>query len=587
MENFQLLINGQDLGEPRNWQDLEITADWITKKEEGSINISELSFVDRANRYLQQRIQNGISGGVGVFEGEPIQLNVGQIGNPVFTFDGYLDFTESLSFIGGEEITCSLKKLQGTDWLTDIADSFTFAYLEGQGEISSSDYVKVPYVINFVPDNMQLIVLSMSIYMMTKEIIENIQEISEAIAALIDAATPVVGVSVGLGAGVVTAWDLGNFIWASLKVLARIAYTIAMVIAIKNLMEELFEQLMPKKRYHLGMRFETLFIKACAHLGLQFSSQLLASKRDWVHIPRKDRKGGESGEKGVPESDGPIATFGDLIRVAKTKWNADYRISNGVFYFERRDAFEQLGGYVIKPYFNNQERLLTQFEFNTDEMISNYNIFWNTDVQDQNTLEDRTGMAFSAITSPVSVINPKLVNIKNLAQIEIPFSQGKEKTGLTEVERILRNLARVVDGLTGIFGGGTNFVSKIESRIGSLLLSSHLLTIGKVVVMSGNKLANNQRELLRAKRFWDEFHYINSFAEVNGEHNQYFIFKGLRVPMTLAEFDLILENNRATDENGNVIWIHTCAYKPYENAATMDFRLKKKYTNNLKVEYVE
>ena len=581
MEPIQHLINGQDFGEPRNWEDLEITIDWQNKKEAGTINVSDLSFVGEANEYLQQRIMNGLFGGVGVFEGEPYEIKVGPIGNPIFTFKGYLDFTEQMTVIGGEEITVSLKKELGEDWLNDVADSFSFAYLYDKGTITNSDFVKVPYVINYVPDGMQLIVLSMSIFMMTKEIIENIQEISESIAILIDANTPVPVASVPPGLG----WDVGNYIWAALKVVARIAYTIAMLIAIKNLIEELFEQLMPKKRFHLGMTFRRLFEKGCENLGLQFVSSI--PELDFVHIPRKDKKGGESGERGFPDNTGPIYTFGDLIREKKQEHNADFRIINGVFYFERRDSFEVVGGYVVPPYFNNQERLLQQFQLNTDEMISNYNIFYNYDIQDQNTLDDQTGRVFQAITSPISKINEKFVNVKNLTQIEIPFSQGKEKKGLTAVEELLKELGRIVDNVTGIFGGGTNFANQIENRIGSLLLSSHFLTIGKVVVMNGDKLANNQRDLLSSRKLWNKYHFINSFAEIDGEHNQFLIFKDQPVPMTLNEFNQVMQNNKCTDSDGNEIFLQLIRYNPNQNKAIIDFRIKRKYTNNLKIDYVE
>jgi tRNA(Glu) U13 pseudouridine synthase TruD len=66
------------------------------------------------------------------------------------------------------------------------------------------------------------------------------------------------------------------------------------------------------------------------------------------------------------------------------------------------------------------------------------------------------------------------------------------KTSSVTVEEILKQLAKVVDGLTGIFGR-TRFGAQIENRVGSLLLSSHFLTSRKVVKMSGTKLANNQR----------------------------------------------------------------------------------------------
>lgn len=584
MAEIRHFINGQDFGEPRNWEDLEITIDWITKKDSGTINVSELEFVLEANKYLQQRILNGLSGGVGIFEGEPYQIRVGDPQNPTFVFDGYLDFTESLQFIGGEEITCGLKKREGEDWLNDVADGFSFAYLYDQNIITNGDFVKVPYVINYVPDTMQLIVLSMSIYMITKETIENVQKLAETIADITDAATPVMGVSVGLGAGVVTAWDLGNYILVALKAVARIAYIIAMTVAIIKLINELFEQLIPKKRDHLGMSFRRLFEKGCQYLGLTFQSPI--PELAWVHIPQKSKKGGSSGETGFPTNTESIYTFGGFIRVMKEMFNADFRISNGVFYFDRRDKFIVPSGYQMPSYFNNQDRILDNVKFNTDEIISNYNINWAYDIQDQNTLDDYSGRVFQAITTPIVINDRKLVNIKNLVEIALPFTLGREKRSLTEVEKVLKELGKIVDKITGIFGGGTNFQSKIENRLNTLLLSSHFLTYGKVVKMNGSKLANDQRVELDSKKLWDNYHFINSFALYQGHHNQYFRYEQQPVSMTIEEFASLMENNHCVDSFGNEYKIEKVVYSPFRTTAVIDYRVKKQYTKNLKIEIV-
>lgn len=588
MAEIRHFINGQDLGEPRNWQDLEITVDWLNKTESGAINVSDLAFVREANEYLQKRIMNGLNGGVGLFEGEPYEIVVGDIQNPKFRFEGYLDFTEDLTSIGGQEIICSLKRKKGEDWLNDVADSFSYASLYDEGIISDSDFVRVPYVINFIPDGLQIIMLSMSIYMMTKELIENIQALADSIADLVDAATPVIGVGVGFGAVAVTAWDIGNFILATLKTIARIAYMIAMVAAIIELVDALFTELLPAKRYHLGMTFRKLLEKGCEKLGLQFSSSI--QELNWTHIPRKSNKGGEKDsdglEVGYPSNTGPIYLFGDSIRILKEAFNADFRISNGVFYFERKDSFKFPSSYQVPSFFNNQERLHQQFKLNTDEMVSNYNIFWQLDSQDQNTLVNNEGRVFQAITEPIAVNNPEFVNIKNLVQVSLPFSVGLEKRELTTVEEVAKTLASIVDGITGVFGGGTNYASQIRNRIGSLLLSSHYLTFGKVVVMNGQNLANNQRELVSATALYNKYHFINSFAEINGVHNQYFRYLEQQVPMSLEEFCLLLENNLTRDSEGNEIVIEKVIYNPYDTKAIIDYRVRKKYTNNLTIKYV-
>jgi hypothetical protein len=584
MAEIRHYINGQDFGEPRNWEDLEITIDWLTSKESGAINVSDLAFVDKGNEYLQKRIMDGLSGGVGIFEGDPYTMTVGDIANPAFVFEGFADFTESMTVIGGEEIICALKKKHGEDWLNDIADGFSMAYLHNRGTITNGDFVKIPYVINYIPDGIQIVVLSMSIYMMTKELCENVLSLAQMIADVTGAAIPVLGISVGLGAGVVTAWDLGDWVMAALKALAHLIYIIAMTIAIINLMKEIFEQLLPKKREHLGMTFRRMFERSCEHLELEFYSDI--AELDWVHIPRKDKKGGSKGETGFPSNTEAIYTFGDLIRESKKIYNADYRIKDGVFYFQRKDKFRFPSSYQMPSYFNDQDRMLDRVKFNTGEMVANYNIYWALDLQDQNTLDVVDGRVFQAITSPLNIRRKEFVMIKGLAEIAIPFSLGREKTELTDVERILKHLASVVDGLTGIFGKGTSFESQIDNRIGSLLLSSHFLTIGKVVKMSGKKLANNQRAELDAKILWDKFHYINSFAEYQGEHNQFWMYENQPVPMTVDDFAILLYNNIATDSEGNEYTIEKVVYKPNATSAVINYRVKRKYTNNLQVKIV-
>lgn len=581
--NIRHFINGNDFGEPRDWQGLEIFVDWRNETESAKLNITDLEFVLKANKYLQERILNGLNGGVGIFEGEPYQIKIGDPESPSYVFDGYLDFTDDTTFVGNESVVCSLKKKKGTDWLNDVADGFSFAYLYDQNTITDGDFVRVPYVINYIPDGLEIAVLSISIYMMTKEIIENVQALAETIADVTDASTPVIGVSVGLGAGVVTAWDIGNFILTVLKTLARIAYIIAITLAIIQMVESLFQQILPPKRHHLGMTFRKLLERGCQHLGLNLQSSI--AELDWVFIPRKDKKGGENGETGFPTNSGGFYTFGDAIRTLKDMFNANHKIIDNTFIFERKDFFEFNGTYQIPEVLQDQTKLLNNVKFNTDEMVANYNISFQYDIQDQNTLNDQNGRVFQAITRPINTNNENFVNIKGLAEIIIPFSLGKTKTQLNNVETIAKSLGQIVDTITGIFGGGTSFESQIESRSGSLLLSSDFVSIPKVVAMNGTNLQNNQREIINAKHIWEQYHYINSFAEVNGHHNQWWRYPATKVPMTLKEFESLIDNNSGVYNGMNFV-IESLKYYPEGRYGILEYRVQKKYTNNLKIDYV-
>lgn len=594
MGDIKHYIDGVDHGLPRGWQDLEITADWKNEKEDQNINVGNLSFVLGAKRHIENRLASALTGGRSMFEGEPYKIVIGDQDDPDFVFNGYLDFASEVKYLQHdevEEIEVSLKKEQGTDWLNDVADSFTFRYLNDQGFIQNSDNVKVPYIINYVPDGLALITLSISAYMMTKEIVENVQKLAETIADATDASTPVIGASVGAGAGVVTAWDFGNFVLVAIKVIARVAYIIALTIAVIKLIEEIFEQLFPRKRYHIGMSIHTLFLRGCEYLDLEFESDLLSASnvKNWVIIPSKDKKGvtGNIGSQtGLPVGRDPIDSFGDLIRVMKQFFNADFRITNGVFRFERLDYWEETSTFVIEDFFSLQDRLLSSFKPNTQDFVSNYNITYDYDRQDQNTLDDVEGQVFQAIQAPSFVQNPKLLNVKNLSQVAIPFSIGKRKEGLTQLEKIGKELGKVADKLTGVFGNGTNFENQIESRIGSMLLSSHFLTIPRIVQMAGSGIASDQRVLLSAKMLWEKYHFINSFVPINGKHNQFIEFKDKEIPMGGKGFRSILNNNFVTDKEGNTVRIDKIAWVPERGVAKLDYSVKKIYDKNLKITIV-
>ena len=64
---------------------------------------------------------------------------------------------------------------------------------------------------------------------------------------------------------------------AALKLVAQIAYLVAIVVALVKLVEQLIEELMPPKRFHRGIPIRTLLQKFCDYKGLQFSSSLMDS----------------------------------------------------------------------------------------------------------------------------------------------------------------------------------------------------------------------------------------------------------------------------------------------------------------------
>lgn len=590
MADIRHYMNGT-LVNPRDFDKATITMDWEGKKEAANITINSITLVAEEGKILKDRILSGLTGGVGFFEGEPYTIQVGDLSNS-HTFEGYLDFTTGVRFIDKCEVECSLKREQGTDWLNDVADGFSFRYLEDQNIITSSDFVAVPYVINYVPDGTQLIMLSISTFMVSKELVENIQSLAETISDVINGVIPATGASVGVGAGAVTTWDAGDWVMYALNIAARIAYIVAIVISLVKLIEQIVEQLMPPKRYHLGMPVRLLFQRACEHLGMNLQSTLLDSidtgSNKWVVIPSKGHWGGKKPtgaanswrETGVPSANDPIDTFGGVIRTFKELFNADFQIQNGTFIFERRDYFQKTSGYVIPDTFIDQENMYDVNTFNSDEIKSTYNINWSTDSLDMNTLDNQEGRIFQANLSPKVTNDIKLKSLTGLKEVAVPFCMSVRKDKLTFVEEVVKGLVMAADQLTGQLGNPQSLSGKIGSRIGALLTSSHYSSLARMVVMAGSSLQKNQRTILSAKNLWDNYHYINSFKEIDGKHNQYWIYQDQKIPFCFEDFITLLDNNQVETQSGEPAEIMSLEWEIWNNYATISYKINRLYDDN-------
>ena len=573
---------------PRDFDQAKIIMDWTGKKEAANITINSIKLVGSEGAALRDRILSGLTGGVGFFEGEPYRIEIGELGNS-FGFDGYLDFASGVDFIDECEVECQLKREQGTDWINEVADGFSYRYLESIGVITKSDFFGVPYVINYIPDGVQLLLLAISTFQVTRETIDAVKAVANQVADVIDAATLVIGVPPGV--------DIGNIIQAVLSLIAQVAYTALLIVALVKLIEQIIEELMPPKRYHLGMPIRLLFQRACDHLNLNLSSSLLDSldtgSNKWVIIPSKGHRGGEKPtgadsswrETGVPSQQDPIDTFGGVIRTFKRLFNADFQIQDGTFIFERKDYFEKTSGYVIPDTFTNQDGLYDVNGFNSDEIKANYNINWAFDQQDLNTLDNQVGRIFQATLSPKVTNNAKLTNLTGLEEVAIPICLAVRKDSLTAVEEVVKALASALDALAGQLGNPQSLSGKINSRIGAMHTSSHFSSIPKMVVMSGSQLQKDQRSIMAASKLWDDYHYINSFKPINGKHNQYWIYREQKIPFCFEDFITILDNNQVETASGEIAEIESLEWDIWDNFATINYRVNRLFDNNFEITY--
>ena len=588
--------------DPQGWINTDIVIDFESDMEP-VINLGSVEFLGEDAVFVMQDMVNN-----GYFEGRPYRVDLSDANGNFTTLEAYLDYSDDPIIKGPDQVEVKLKRKQGSDWFAEVAETAVFRYMAsddytGDGKILDSDYFSVPYVINYIPDGVQLLILSISTFSLTKELVESIQSIAEQAADISTNAVPTTGTSVGLGAGVVTAWDLGDIIAAAIKLAITVAYTVGIVIAIIKLIEQIVEQLAPKKRFHKGIPIRVLFQRSCEFLNLELSSELLdfldRDVQKWVLIPRKGNKGGlpptgikkaDFTEVGYPTSADGLDNFAQVIQVFQRVFNAHFVINNGVLEFERRDFWQQNSSFVIPNTFTNQEAARNETSVNTNELKANYVIGWNTDTQDQNTLDDTRGLTVQVVTSPTNVSNPELVNLKGKTDINVPFSMATRKNEFTAIEKALQVFLDAADFLTGQLGKSQSFGAQFSARVGSMHLSSHFLSIPKMVVMNGDKLATNQRTILSAKALWDNYHYIQSFVDIQGKNdsnNQQKIYTDQTIPLSLENFLSLLNTRYATTEDGRKAEIKRISWEEETSLANISYNVYDVYDTNLEINVLE
>ena len=555
-DDTRVYIAGKEVF-PDNLDDIKYNLNFNKSSSDYEIDIDSLIFSDRDADTIKKRAFHDI------FRADEVNIKIGEKGKESFEFTGIVDY----STIEYTDIDLSIKVIKrgGTDWLEETADGVLFTSLYKKGLINDGDFTTIHAVVNYIPDNGRLITLLIMEFILVKELINRVKAVQDAIADNIEAVTPVGGIP---------GPNFGAIISKVIKVASQIALSLAIIVAITKMAKEILEQIISKKQPLKAISFKKLFEKGCEELGLSLSSNLLNRERDLFYL----EVGG-----GIPQSNGPVKSFGELIRVCSNMFNARYKIIDGVLQFERRDSFKAKGNYVIPDVLSNQDKRTRGFKPNTDEAFKNVNISFLYDPNDLNTLDDKNGLYFS-LSVDTGITPPDLDVMKGNYEVQNPFALGKEKVGLNAVEKFAKSVYKVIDSFTGLFGKGTNLAANISSRSGSLSVSDINYSVPKCIRIQGNRLVSDQRNSINSSYLWEGYHYINSFVDYKGVNNQYLISPPIEIGMTIKDFDLLYRNNISRTFIGDEAEVDSVSWSKKDQLAEIVYRVKQKYANNLKYE---
>lgn len=516
---------------PRNREAIGVISDFTDNPEVLKVNVDTIILPREAYDIVKNHIST-----IGLFEGIPYRV---QMANGI-SLDYYVDLTSAPVF-RSYECELKIKRRRANDNFFDNANGTSFELLLAKGVVFPT--FNVPYLI--IKDNqVELgIILSLALFNMTQASIQAIKDLANTISAGTAAFTPSIGAT-----GPVL--NIGPIVQYFINITIQVIYIASLLIAITEMAVKLFSLIFPKVRNLLGCKVKDLIEQGCNYLGFTLDSTLLTTENFTVlPVPLvRGRKGIfkflpddliSPFNKGVPSSSDTVSTLGSLIKAVEDTFNARTKVINGIVQIERRDYWEDVAINNIIPAMVIQADRQDEYSFNPEDVWKRYYIHYQLDQMDLNTMDELYDIHDAEYsTEPVNVVNSDLVTIKGLNDVAPPFALGQRKDELNWIELLAKGLFAVIDALTGLFGGGTNLVAKIDARVGVLVISQNFFAVTKLLYTINGKQPVNFKDYVSAKGLWNNYHYINQIFL-----NSWKIKSDVRLRIMEEDFVTLLNNN--------------------------------------------
>ena len=604
---------------PYNWEEFTIELNFDKDKDvvRQEVTTTNFEFVNEGADEINNHLQSGLNNGNGVFEGLPLEIEVSRNGVIENPFNGYIDLVNGAIF---SENRCKVNAAERNriDWLNDIADSFTMKTLYDKGFLTSANNLNMPYILNSVPNYLEVAVATLGTFTVIEKINQAIETIAEFTAELI------------------AAFDVSVVI----RLVLYILYLALLIIALVNLVKNIIKLIIQPVKYHACMSIKTQLEASASYLNMTFHSPILDSTPfiDSYIIPEKYYNQVNTSDSRILGFTNPSitqdgfykGTFGELLRECKKIWNAKIVIKNQTeIWLVRDDEITNNAQFTLPPLIKYENPF---YGLNTNEFKSNRVIAFQTDSVDKNTIQEYQGTIFQVTTEPIRVGNNPLM--KGLEEVNINFALAKRKETLTVPEEILKDLLKTFDKLVGILVqnvnkvigllnkviGWINFIIKklkaiginipfnvptiptfnvpsfaavIDNRKGMLIIESDIINKAKICIINKgsankfNKLDVNNSVYFSGLYLYENYHFINSFLPTNDKPNgnQYYLYDYGNIPFTFNDFEKVKENNCIFTADGQTAIIDYLKWNVWNQKAQIKVRVNKLYTNNLKEIY--
>jgi hypothetical protein len=561
-------INGVEVM-PANGDNIGIRLDFTGDAKEAELNVDSIVLTNDA----YSAVMSHLNGSLGLFEGIPYNVEIGGL-----QLDYFIDLTEGAKF-SDSQVEVKIKKRRAVDWFLTQARATSFELINSKQPITGA--FNIPYVI--VKDNQLelLVMLSLSTYTLTKELIEATKDLITMVTSpTIEASTP--------NAGVPPSMNLGAIITAVLKIAAQLVYTLAIAAALYQTVSQLIELICPKVRFLNGNKVKDLLTQGCNFLGYKFESNLLDNLSGLTVLPVPLVQNNESifdvlignsttaYNKPYPSASDSVSTLGALIEEMKKLGNATLKVIGDTVYLERWDYWQNVSSQGFINTMNLQERRENEYTYNFAECWKRYYLHYQFDPQDTHTMDKLNGLQSEHSTEPVNTINSDIVLIKGLVDQSLDFSIGYRKDKLTFVEKSALKVAQLCDSVVSSLGGSSSLSQKVNARIGVLQISQQYFSKTKLMYVVGNRQPPDYLDKIGAPALYNNYHFINQI-DLNLQE-----ISTSEIPFAPKQIEALIENNYIFDQTGEQYKILTFEWVNGSQKANVEYSKKSNKGTNTK-----
>lgn len=601
-------FGGQDVT-PTNWEEIEIDVTFDDEDENGvireaTITIDRLRFVGDDCRLIHARALNGLNGGPGITEGESFEIGFSKDDGSTFNAQYYVDFVGTSEedtysfgrFLDGDfeqpsECFVTIKKDLSVSNLANVISGTTFGLLDSENVFTENDYVNVRWIAKKKFDFIEILIVTLALVQIIKEIAEIPEKINQDIAQV----SAIAGTG---GFGSIFAAILYGIAIA----LIRAIYILAVVGAYITLYQRLVSIIYPYQLDQKGAYLRTLLEKAFAYFDLKFVSPI-EELDTFVFLPTLPSETPDSiveeflkkikvTEKGIPSINDNGFLLSEFVNIMRRMFWArlalvqgpdgdevHLRSNNDSWWYKNgntpilRDVLID-SGYTFNPY---DIKLVDFFKFLEDP-------------SDQWTLDDIEGLSRERITQQNTVGNQKRVGIKGIERFTIPWALGSRKGPNDFIENLIVSAGNTAQTLLNLLGVNLN-LGNFDNRESALKTSGYTYSVPKVLYLPNGTeggIPENHRDFLSAQALDKKYHSNRSFVRVLGDesnptfNNQHLNFPNTKIPFDFSDFEKLVENSYFVDDQGQAGKIDSLTYRPAGDTAQVNGYFAYRYTENLK-----